>query len=258
MTKRLLIAVFILWATHIFAQDIPAKPNPPRLVNDFVGNVLSQAEIETLEQKLVNYNDTTSTQIIVVIVATIGDYDMNTYATKIGREWGVGSADFNNGIVLLWATEDRKVYIATGYGMEGALPDIYAKRIVEQIIIPYFRNGEYYNGLNEASSAIIKYAAGEYEASPESSDEMPLWLLILILLIIYLIIRSIIKNSKNGGGRNGGFPYTTYTGWGRQSGNWGGWSGGGSSWGGGGGWSGGGFGGFGGGSFGGGGAGGSY
>ncbi len=244
-------------AIQVFAQDLPPKPNPPRLVNDFVGGVLSQGEIETLEQKLVTYNDTTSTQITVVIVKTVGDYDMNTYATNLGRAWGVGSADFNNGVVILWATEDRKIYIATGYGMEGVLPDIYAKRIVEQIIIPYFRESRYYDGLNEGTTQIFKYASGEYKADPSDGEEIPFWVIIIFLLILFIIIRAIMKN---GGGPRSGLPYTTYTGWGRQSGNWGGWSGGGSGWGGGG-WSGGGgggFGGFGGGSFGGGGAGGSY
>lgn len=242
----------------LIAQDIPSKPSPARLVNDYVG-VLSAFEINDLEQKLVAFDDSTSNQVVVVVVKTVQPYDMNEYATKLGREWGVGQDGKNNGLVVLWATEDRKVYIATGYGLEGAIPDAIAKRIVDQVIIPRFRESRFYDGLRDGTDAIIQYSSGEFEAEPESSDEIPFWLILLIFLIIIIIIRAISKGGGGGGmmRRSSGWPYTTYTGWGQHSGNWsgGGWGGSSGGWGGGGG---GGFGGFGGGSFGGGGAGGSY
>lgn len=250
---RLLSLVFCFFSlTTVFAQNIPPVPNPPRLVNDFAG-MLSAGEIQSLEQKLVKFDDTTSNQIAVVVVRTVEPYDMNSYATKLGREWGVGHEGKNNGIVLLWATDDRKVYIATGYGLEGALPDAYAKRVVDRIIIPYFRQSNFYEGLDKGTDAIMKYTTGEFEAEPDEVGEFPFWAFIIIGIVIFLVIRAI---SKGGGGGSGGmrrsspWPYTTYTGWGQHSGNW---SGGGGGWSGGGG-----FGGFGGGSFGGGGAGGSY
>ena len=251
------IFFFLLLPLVVMAQDIPKAPNPPRLVNDFVG-MLSEAEKQLLEQKLVSMDDTTSTQIAIVVIPTVEPFDMNTYAVELGRQWGIGQKGKNNGNLILWATDDRKVYIATGYGVEGALPDAYAKRVVDQIIIPNFKEGQYYRGLDEGTSAIMKYVSGEFDAEPTEAEDFPIWVFILMLIIIYIIIKSI---SKNGGNRGGGmrndssWPYTTYTGWGRHSGNWtgggfgGGWSGGGG---------GGGFGGFGGGSFGGGGAGGSY
>lgn len=256
MLKRTLILFsFLLLNLAGFGQDIPPRPNPPKLVNDFVGNLLSAQQISQLEQKLVNYNDTTSTQIVIVIVDSVEPYDMNTYAFELGRKWGVGQEGKNNGIVLLWAPGDRKVYIATGYGMEGVLPDAYAKRIVDQVIIPKFKEIKYYEGLDAGVDTIMKYASGEYKAEPRNSNgEDSIIPIVVFFLIIFLFIY-ISRKGGGGGGFNsrggGGMPYTTYTGWGRSSGSWGGGGFGGGS-------SGGGFGGFGGGSFGGGGAGGSY
>lgn len=239
-------------------QDIPAAPSPARLVNDFVG-VLSASEIQSLENKLVNFDDTTSNQIAVVVVKTVEPYDMNSYAVKLGREWGVGHDGKNNGVVVLWATEDRKVYVASGYGLEGALPDAYAKRTVDRVIIPYFKESRFFEGLDKGTDAIMRYTTGEFEAEEREAGEFPLWAFVLMIVIIFIIVKAM---SKGGGNRGGGmlnesspWPYTTYTGWGRHSGNWSGGGGFGGGFGGGGG---GGFGGFGGGSFGGGGAGGSY
>lgn len=253
MLKRILVLLLLGLSSMTYGQDIPQKPNPPRLVNDFVGNLLSSDQINALEQKLRAYNDSTSTQIVVVIVKTVQPYDMNTYALELGRQWGVGQEGKNNGIILLWAPEDRKIYIATGYGMEGVLPDAYANRIIDRVIIPRFKEIRYYDGLNEGVDAIIGYASGEYKAEPSSGDGDGSIVPILVFILILIIFIYISRKGGGGGGinRGGGFPYATYTGWGQSSGNWGGGGFGGGS-------SGGGFGGFGGGSFGGGGAGGSY
>ncbi len=247
--------IFFLLPLLSIGQDIPAKPTPPRLVNDFVGNLISLDQVNALERKLVAYNDSTSTQIVVVIVKSTQPYEIADYAIKLGREWGVGQKGTNNGIVLLWAPGDRKVTIQTGYGMEGVLPDIYARRIIGNIITPNFKAEQYYNGLDQAIDEIFKYASGEYKADPkdEEGSGIGFFFFILFLIIIFIIIS---KNRNNGGGGRGlfdnsGSPFTTYTGWGQQSGNWGG----GGGWSGGGG---GGFGGFGGGSFGGGGSSGGY
>lgn len=239
-----------LFLVNIQAQDIPARPDPPKLVNDFA-NQLNPTEKAQLEQKLISYNDSTSSQIAIVIVKTTGGYSMADYALKIGREWGVGQKGKNNGIVLLWASDDRKIYISTGYGLEGAIPDAIAKRIISEVITPDFKNGMYYRGLDRGVDTIFKYATGEYKAdAPQDSDgQFSPFLIFLVIFIILLIIISRNKGNNGGGGyrSSGGpifWPYTTHSSSGSSSGNWGG--------------GGGGFGGFGGGSFGGGGAGGSY
>lgn len=251
---------FILFTlcSGLWAQDIPEPMSPPRLLNDYVG-MLNATETATLEQKLRGYADSTSTQITVVVVKSTQPYPAGDYAFELGRRWGVGQKGKNNGVVLLWATDDRKIFIATGRGMEGALPDVIAKRIIREVISPDFKNQMYYRGLNNGVDEIIKYATGEYK-NENTGDDEGLGLGILIFLIILIVIIIIIfSNINRGGGGNrrryhdggGWIPYTTYSGWGSSSGNWG--SGGGSS-------SGGGFdfGGFGGGDFGGGGAGGDY
>jgi uncharacterized protein len=253
--SKILSFIFVFCSLVAFGQDIPDAPNPPRLVNDFVGGLLSKDQIQSLENKLVAYNDSTSTQIVVVIVKTVQPLEISQYAYQLGVKWGVGQKGKNNGVVLLWAPGDRKVNIQTGNGMEGVLPDIYAKRIITNVIGPNFKELRYYEGLDQGVDEIMKYASGEYQADPQEDDGGVMTMIIFVLIIIFifwLIGRN--KNNRGGGGLFGdsGIPYSTYTGWGRQSGNWGG---GGSSWGGGGG---GGFGGFGGGGFGGGGASGDY
>jgi uncharacterized protein len=261
MRKYLIFSLlFLLASLQSFAQDIPAKPNPQRLVNDFA-NQLNPTEIAQLEQKLVSYNDSTSSQIVIVIVPTTGDYPIADYAFKIGREWGVGQKGKDNGIVLLWASTDRKIYISTGYGMEGVIPDAVAKRIISTVITPDFKNGMFYRGLDQGVDMIFKYATGEYKADPNEDNgdgSISPFFIFLAIFLVFMVIIYFNRNNRGGGG--GGFgnmgggpiiwPYTTHSSRGSSSGNWGG-----GSWGGG---DSGGFGGFGGGSFGGGGAGGDY
>ncbi|AEI47052.1 TPM domain-containing protein [Runella slithyformis] len=255
MRQLFFILYFSLLTVGLWAQDIPEPMSPKRLVNDYVG-MLNATERETLEQKLRVYNDTTSSQITVVVVKTTGDYPAGDYAFELGRRWGVGQKDKDNGLVLLWATQDRKIFIATGRGLEGAIPDVIAKRIIREVITPEFKAEMYYRGLDRGTDEIIKYASGEYKAEPSSGDgDLPLGVIIFLVIVFIIIIVIFSRSNRGGGGgmrnRGGGgwIPYTTYSGWGSSSGNWGGGSsgGGGSS-----------FGGFGGGDFGGGGAGGDY
>ncbi len=260
--KKHLLAIFLFLALGVSAQVdkiIPAPPSPPRLVNDFTGT-LTPIQQETLELKLKNYDDTTSNQVVVAIVKTLSDYDPYEYATALGRKWGVGNKEFNNGVVFLIAKDDRKVFIAPGYGLEGAMPDITCKQIVENEILPNFRGNDYYRGIDEGTTAIMKAAAGEYQppegyANRGSKKGVPLPLIIIIIFIIVFII------SRIGGGGGGSFmsrrgyretgvPPIWWLPGGGMGSSGGGWGGGSSS--------GGGFGGFGGGSFGGGGAGGSW
>ena len=264
--NRFLAWVVLLFCTlTVSAQSrVLPKPNPPRLVND-AAQLLTPDQIASLEAKLVAYDDTTSNQIAVVLVKTLNGLEPNDYATQLGREWGVGGKEFNNGLVILISTgndgqEKRKVYIATGYGLEGAIPDIIAKRIVDREMIPNLQAGNYYRALDEATDALIKAAAGEYKAPEgyrnrgEGEGGIPLG------LIIFIIIMVLIFASRGGGGRGGGGMLSRrgYRGWNSGPpiffpGGFGGGGGGGFGGGGGGG-----FGGFGGGGFGGGGAGGNW
>ncbi|MBX2923894.1 MAG: TPM domain-containing protein [Chitinophagaceae bacterium] len=262
--KQFLLFILCYISLAVNAQVdkyIPPAPNPPKLVNDFTGT-LTALQAERLEHKLKNYDDTSSNQIAVVIVETLHDYDPYEFATTLGRQWGVGNKAFNNGVVFLIATKDRKVFIAPGYGLEGALPDITCKQIIENEVLPNFRGNDYYRGIEEGTDAIMKAAAGEYQPPAGYADRgktkgVPVGVVILVIIVIVIIV------SRMGGGGGGSFmsrrgyretgvpPIFWFPsgGGGSRSGG-GGWSGGGSG--------GGGFGGFGGGSFGGGGAGGSW
>lgn len=219
MLNRFFLLLFFI-QSFAFAQDIPQKPNPVRFVNDLVGGLLSQGEIDQLEQKLKAYNDSTSTQIAIVIVNSVQPYDISEYAVKLGREWGVGQKDKNNGIVLLWAPSDRKVFIATGYGVEGGLTDAYSKRIIEEVIKPNFKESRYYQGLDEATSRIFKYLAGEFDADPSpSTTNTGSWEDLLFMVIFFIVVVAFLLKPRSGGDDRG-TSNTTYTSWGSSSGSW--------------------------------------
>lgn len=266
---KLLFVIFLLQlivCAPVFAQ-IPQKPIPPRLVNDFT-NTLSIAQQTTLEKKLVSYNDSTSTQILVVLISNLNGYDPSDFAFALGDAWGVGQKEIDNGLIILVKPKTNsskgEAVIATGYGMEALIPDAMAKRIIENEMIPAFKNNDYYNGINNAVDAIISLASGNYKAEQTEEEPSPFLLLIPIIAIIFVfLIISASKNSDdiNGNGGNGSRKNHSNTssfltglwlgslGSRSGSGSWGGFSGGSRS---------GGFGGFGGGSFGGGGARGSW
>jgi len=258
--KKILLIIFLIFSIGAVAQvekAIPATPNPPRLYNDFTKgrNFLTSDQSQYLENKLKTYDDSTSNQVAIVIVETLQGYSANEYATALGRKWGVGGKENNNGVVVLISTEpgNRDAYIATGYGLEGAIPDITAKHILEEQLIPEFKNGNFYTGLNKAVDAIIKAAEGEYTAPPDYGSKkrgIGLKPIIIGIIILWIIIGSIGKGNRGGG-------YASGSGWLGPT-IFGGLGSGGGGWSGGGGGGGGGFGGFGGGGFGGGGAGGKW
>ncbi len=159
MKKPILFLLLVFLTSLGFAQDFPAKPN--KLVNDYTGT-FSAAQLQQLEDKLVAFDDSTSIQIAVAVLKSVGQYDINDYALELGRKWGVGTQK-NTGIMIVVALGDRKISIQTGYGLEGALPDVYAKRIIENDIKPYFKAGDYYSGIASGTDAIISYTKGEYK-----------------------------------------------------------------------------------------------
>jgi len=271
----LVILFFGFQSLTIAQPQIPDKQNPPRLVNDFA-DILSVGQERSLENKLVAYNDSTSTQITVVTIKSLGGEEASFFAFELGEKWGVGQQGEDNGIVILIAPNERKTFIATGYGTEGALPDAYAKRIVENVMLPEFKKGDYFGGITKAVERIKRYLRGEFKAEGEEISKMHPMVPFLItfgLFLFFVVLFSYIASKQKGsgytysgkgvkpfggpqwGGGFGGGNTTTWSG-GKgfgKGGNFGsgGGFGGGSSGGGG-------FGGFGGGSFGGGGAGGSW
>jgi len=215
MKKIACLFLFFTICSVAFAQStFNAKDllNPPtgtqQLVNDFTGVLTSDQKL-ALESKLVQFNDSTSTQIVVVIVPNIGDFEIADYGVKLGRAWGVGGKEFSNGVVLLISKDDRKLNISTGYGVEGALPDVTCKHIIEELIVPNFKGNDYYRGIEEGTDAIIKATKGEYKVDAKYSKQKqlgPIGKIIVLIFIIFLIVGT-IKGRRGGGGSlmsNGG------------------------------------------------------
>jgi len=260
--KSCLIVFILLSTVAVYADVIPARPYPPRLVNDFC-KVLNSGENQQLENQLVRFDDSTGVQITIVTVSDLGGYSRAEYADMLGEKWGVGRKKLNNGVVILikpsGGKKEREVHIAVGYGLESVLPDAICERIVENEMIPSFEKGNYYLGLTKSIKIIRELALGEYppEAYKKRTSKSSLMhFLPFIIFFIIFIVLSFAKSSNTTMGSGSGKSALFWTllmmmgnrgGGGNNSGGWGNFSGGGGS-----------FGGFGGGSFGGGGAGGSW
>ena len=265
MLKRLLLLLLISFSFNLGlkAEEIPEKPNPPRLVVDDA-RVLSSQELDFLEQKLRTYNDSTSTELVIYTTSTIGMYDVVDFGQRLGEKWGVGKKGKDNGIVIIVAVNDRKMAIVTGYGMEATVTDAATTSIRESYMKPAFRNQNYFKGLDDATTLIFGLAAGEYTAEQVAKNQKPtksaLFIFVIVLIFIGVSFFSRYKNIKNhhmgsdlsfltilmlmntGGGASRGRGFDDFSG---GRGHFGGGGGGG-------------FGGFGGGSFGGGGSGGGW
>ncbi|MFZ4401079.1 MAG: TPM domain-containing protein [Bacteroidales bacterium] len=258
--KQLIVALALFLPLIVVSQDLPEKPNPPKLVNDFT-NTLSPEESNLLESKLVAYSDSTSTQIVILMVDDLLGYDKADYAVNLAEKWGIGQKGSNNGVLILIKPNGKKgergAFIAVGYGLEAVITDALSRRIVENEMIPNFRENRFYAGLDQATTILMQLASGEFPAGYSKKDKPKAnGLAFLIPIFIIFIVLLMIK--KGGGNTMSGGKNTSF--WtslfllsamnSRGSGSWGGFSSGGGSSGG--------FGGFGGGSFGGGGAGGSW
>ena len=249
--KTALLFVLLITCLNSWSQ-IPNAPYPPKLYNDLnhIG-FLSPSEESMIEKRLEKFEKETSNEIAVIIVDDLGDYDVSDYAIKISNLWKVGKEKEKNGIVVLikptGGKRDKKIFISVGRGLEGAIPDITCKRIIENELIPNFKNEAHFKGLNDALDVLTSLSKGEYNsATYNKKTEGSLLVKIIIVIIIIIIVLVIFRRGGNGNGMTmGGAGFFMGTGFG------GGFGGGHNSGGGG-------FGGFGGGSFGGGGAGGSW
>jgi len=260
MQRVVVLLLFILPLISI-AEDFPPRPSTP--VVDYTGTTLSEQEIGQLTGKIIAFEDSTSTQIAVVIMKSIGDNDISDYAAKLGEHWGVGQKGKNNGIMILLAMDVRKVSIQIGRGLEGAATDGLTGTIIRKEMVPAFKQGSYYKGIDNAVTALMEITHGEFKADQymkgRGKGAPPFFLIFLILLIVIIVF--IVRGrqvSRYAHMNNLSF----WAAWAllnaasnRSRGSWGGFTGGGGFGGGGGG---GGFGGFGGGSCGGGGSSGSW
>jgi uncharacterized protein len=201
--------LFVLFASNLaFSQfKIPEKPSFQTSVYDYA-KLLSETEKSQLEEKLIKYSDSTTTQIVVVTVPTIEGEDIGILAPKWGHEWGIGQAKEDNGVFILLAAQERKIWIAPGYGVEDRLIAAINGEIIRNIIIPEFKAGSYYNGLDKGADAIFKVLTGKYKGSRIQDNgegsALPILIFIVILVIFFIIIsKNKGGNSGNSGGGNG-------------------------------------------------------
>lgn len=228
-----------IFAFLIFTQVVLAQLIRP-VLNQWATDqtsTLSSTELNTLNHGLKTYEDSTSNQLVVLMIASLNGYPLEMYTHEVAEKNKIGTEKKDNGVFLFIAKNDRKLRIEVGYGLEGALPDALASSIIRNEIVPYFKRDEYYTGIKNGIDAIISAIGGEYTSDKKSSEEgQPFSIISTILFIIIAIIFSFLR--KGGGGRGGGFMYYGggFGGGSRSgsSGGFGGFSGGGGSFGGGG------------------------
>ena len=200
LMKQILCSIILACCFYTgFAQsdNLPDAPNPPRLVVDQVG-LLNPQYAQTLESKLETFSDSTSNQILVLIVDDLKDMDPAEYATQIGRKWGIGNKKFNNGLVVLikptGGKGQRHVFIAVGYGLEGIIPDATAKMIVDREMLPLFKQKQFEQGIDSAVTILMalakkEYSFKDYQKEKEASSGHYIILIFVLLFVAFVVFR---------------------------------------------------------------------
>jgi uncharacterized protein len=203
-----LITLLFLHCGVVSAQfTIPEKPSFQTSVYDYA-NVLSATEKSQLEEKLIRYSDSTSTQIVVITIESLKGEDIGILTPKWGQTWGIGGSEKNdNGVIILLAKAERKIWISPGYGLEDKLTAGIGGEIIRNIIIPEFKAGSYYKGLDKGVDALFDVFKGKYkgERKQTKGKDFPIFPLIIIVIIIFVLI-SKNKNSGGNSGNSGGGP----------------------------------------------------
>jgi len=205
--KVFLVLLSFLLALPAAGQfEVPPKPPAEQQTSlyDYI-SLLDAVEKSSLEQKLIRYSDSTSTQIVIAIIASTEGENIQYLGAQWGQAWGIGQENEDNGVLVILAHDDRRIAINTGFGVEEFLTDALSRRIIERIILPEFRNGDYYAGLDKGSDAIFQVLTGQFTAppKPDSGEGFPFQAILpfIIFLIIILILAS--RKNKGGGGNRG-------------------------------------------------------
>lgn len=199
--KKFLVTLFAIVLSSTIFADIPAPTN--KLVNDFASVMTTEQALE-LECALRLYNDSTSTQLCVVTVESLDDLSPSEYAQQLGEKWGVGQSGKDNGVIILVKKKTEEsggdVFIATGYGVEGLLPDAICKRIIERTMIPKLKEGDYHGAIVDAISEIQKYLSVEFIADEINSENLSWWKIVLIIIILIMFIVLFTDGNTHSGG----------------------------------------------------------
>jgi uncharacterized protein len=246
---RVMVALlFVLAAMSSYAAEV-IPPKPAAYFNDYAG-VVSKEAANRFNEQLAQFERETSNQVVVAVFPKMqSDSEIADYTQRVAQAWGVGQKERRNGVVLFVFTQDRKMFIQAGYGLEGALPDLTAFDITEYRIKPHFRNNDYEGGLAEGIDSIFKAIRGEYKGSGTTVTERrgrsgpPSFLFFIVFVVILMVISRVTRRRGGYGyssGRKGpvfipmGFGGGGSGGWSSGGGGFSGFSGGGGSFGGGG------------------------
>ncbi len=200
--KKLIILVFFLSGIYTNAQfTIPKVPSFQTSVYDYA-DLLNPTEEKELEDKLVRYSDSTTTQIVVITIDDLKGESIGILTPRWAHEWGIGQEKEDNGILILLSKNDREIWISPGYGVEDRLTAGINGELIRNIIIPEFKAGSYYNGLDKGVDAIFEVLKGKYKGSRKESNNPLPFILMIIFIIILIVLAS--KGKKGGGNYRGG------------------------------------------------------
>lgn len=206
-TVKSFLLLFFIALVNVFGQTpdqlLKMKPEK-RLVHDYA-HIFDAYQLNDLERKLVAYNDSTSTQMTVITIQSLEGYPLETLASDLGERWGVGQKGEDNGIVILMSLQDRKITIRTGYGVQVHLTPSLGKQIIDQRIIPSFKQGDYAGGIDKGVDDVFKVLTGKYKAKPKADEYEIDWFstFIIIFFLIFILIALFSKGNKNNGGNDG-------------------------------------------------------
>ena len=201
--KNLFTFLFLGLSIFAFAQNVLEKPAKIYPVTDYVG-ILTAAEKDQINQKLIKFSDSTSTEIAVIIIPSTKGEDVNYLATMYGEKWKIGQKGIDNGIVFLIATEDHTMSIQQGRAVEQYLTASVAGQIMDYIVTPNFKQGLWFEGINRGTSALMEAVQGKFKPiiKDTSNEESlsPLQIL-MIAFFVFMILRFLFRN--RGGGNRG-------------------------------------------------------
>ncbi|MFK7001979.1 TPM domain-containing protein [Flavobacterium oreochromis] len=203
-TLGLFLFVLLHFVSFSWAQfDIPPKPKNQTSVYDYA-KILSNSENKKVEEKLIKYSDSTSTQIIFISIETLKGENIGLLAPRWAHTWGIGDAKKDNGVILLLAKKERKIWISPGYGVEDRLTAGVTGEIVRNYIIPQFKKGNYYAGVDEGTDAIIQALKGKFKAEQKKEEGIDIEGVLLFLFIVIVLLIIISKSKGNGNNHGGG------------------------------------------------------
>jgi uncharacterized protein len=190
---KILLLFSLVLAFQAYSKELPKPPVPFRMVIDQAG-WLDAGQENILEAKLRTFNDSTSTQIVVYIDASLEGEDVFDYSQRLAESWGIGQKGKDNGALLYIAAQERKLFIQVGYGLEAVIPDAASKKIIDAVLLPAFKKGAYFEGIDKATSVMMslanqEFTAAEFVKKSSGKAKGAIGTIIIILIILFFVLR---------------------------------------------------------------------